>query len=170
MPAEDTIVVSARGVARFRGRRFPCALGRGGLVSDKREGDGGTPRGVFGLETVFYRADRISRPVTRLSTQPIGPFDGWSDDPTDPQYNMAVTRPHPFNSERLARPDPLYDLIVVFDANRAPIAPGCGSALFLHVWRAPRLPTAGCIAFARQDLLWILARCSVRTRLWVSPH
>ncbi len=42
--------------------------------------------------------------------------------------------------------------------NADPVAPGAGSAVFVHLWRRPRWPTAGCIAFRRPDLEWILAR------------
>ena len=31
---------------RFQGRKFPCTIGKGGIVSNKREGDGGTPVGM----------------------------------------------------------------------------------------------------------------------------
>ncbi len=36
--------------ARFLGRRFPCSVGRGGIVpaAVKREGDGASPAGVWG--------------------------------------------------------------------------------------------------------------------------
>ncbi|HRF08096.1 MAG TPA: hypothetical protein PL193_05555, partial [Xanthobacteraceae bacterium] len=35
---------------------FPVALGRGGIRADKREGDGGTPRGRFRLLRLWWRA------------------------------------------------------------------------------------------------------------------
>ncbi|TMV57367.1 hypothetical protein FGG78_37230, partial [Thioclava sp. BHET1] len=60
--------------------------------------------------------------------------------------------------EVLRRADPLYDLILVTDWNRAPARPGKGSAIFIHRWRRPRYPTAGCLAFAPQDLLWLAHR------------
>lgn len=147
-----------RGEAWFLGRRFPCALGRGGVVSEKREGDGAAPSGVFALEGGYYRADRLPPPRGALPLRPLRPWDGWSDDPEDPLYNQPIRRPHRFGHERLWRADRRYDLIIVFSANRAPIRPGCGSALFLHLWRSPRYPTEGCVAFARPDLLWILER------------
>ena len=31
---------------RIAGRRLPCSIGRGGITTDKREGDGATPAGV----------------------------------------------------------------------------------------------------------------------------
>ncbi|MDX5367165.1 MAG: hypothetical protein LPK88_12030, partial [Alphaproteobacteria bacterium] len=42
------------------GSRLECSLGRAGLVSVKREGDGGTPTGTFPLRALRYRADRLT--------------------------------------------------------------------------------------------------------------
>jgi L,D-peptidoglycan transpeptidase YkuD (ErfK/YbiS/YcfS/YnhG family) len=151
--------------ARFGGRRLPCAIGRGGIGAKRGEGDGISPRGLWRVESILYRADRIAPPRTALPCRPIGPRDGWSDDPADPAYNAPVHRPHPFGHERLARPDPLYDLVAVLDFNLTPRVPGAGSAIFLHVWRGPRRPTAGCIGLRRQDLLWILERWTPRSRV-----
>ncbi len=55
---------------------------------------------------------------------------------------------------------PLYDLVVVIGHNDDPVVPGAGSAVFLHVAREDWGPTAGCIAFRREDLLAILAQVS----------
>ena len=41
---------------------FRAALGRGGVRSDKREGDGATPAGLLPLRRIFYRADRVRPP------------------------------------------------------------------------------------------------------------
>jgi L,D-peptidoglycan transpeptidase YkuD (ErfK/YbiS/YcfS/YnhG family) len=40
---------------------LPVALGRGGIKANKREGDGGTPRGTFRLRRLWWRADRLQR-------------------------------------------------------------------------------------------------------------
>jgi L,D-peptidoglycan transpeptidase YkuD (ErfK/YbiS/YcfS/YnhG family) len=61
----------------------------------------------------------------------------------------------------------MYDLVAVLDWNRDPVASGKGSAIFLHVWKRPRHPTAGCIAFRRQDLEWILRRWTTLDRVVV---
>jgi L,D-peptidoglycan transpeptidase YkuD (ErfK/YbiS/YcfS/YnhG family) len=153
--------------ARFLGRRLPCAVGRGGIGAKRREGDGVTPAGVHRIERVLLRPDRPARVAAHLPTRRIGPFDGWSDDPADPAYNGPVRRPRAFSSEALRRPDRLYDLVAALDWNRGPIAPGRGSAIFLHVWRKPRHPTAGCVAFAARDLAWVLARWTPRSRVVV---
>jgi L,D-peptidoglycan transpeptidase YkuD (ErfK/YbiS/YcfS/YnhG family) len=150
--------------ARFRGRSFPCAVGRGGIAPKAAEGDGITPAGRWRVETVLHRPRRGTR-TRGAPVAAIGPFDGWSDDPADPAYNRRVRLPHGFSHERLHRPDMLYDLVAVLDWNRAPVRPGAGSAIFLHAWRRPRHPTAGCVAFAPADLAWILARWTPRSRV-----
>jgi L,D-peptidoglycan transpeptidase YkuD (ErfK/YbiS/YcfS/YnhG family) len=72
--------------ARFMGRRFACSIGRGGVTSRKREGDGATPIGTHRIIGMLYRADRITAPADWA--RPIGPFDLWSDDPTDPDLSL----------------------------------------------------------------------------------
>jgi L,D-peptidoglycan transpeptidase YkuD (ErfK/YbiS/YcfS/YnhG family) len=151
--------------ARFRGRRFPCAVGRSGIGVKRAEGDGVTPAGRHGIEAVLVRRDRRRWPGGRA----IGPSDGWSDDPADPGYNGPVRLPRRFGCERLGRADPMYDLVAVLDFNRHPPVPGRGSAIFLHAWRRPRHPTAGCIAFRPADLAWILARWTPRDRVVAVP-
>lgn len=165
MTAAD-LVVTPMGL-RFRGRRFPCTLGRGGIVpaAVKREGDGATPTGAHRLVGMLYRPDRLVRPVAWAL--PIGPSDLWSDDPRDEDYNNMVRAPHGFSHERLRRADPMYDLILVTDWNWPDAEPGRGSAIFLHQWRRPGAPTAGCVALARRDLHWIARRITQRTRLVV---
>ncbi|MEL6792908.1 MAG: L,D-transpeptidase family protein [Pseudomonadota bacterium] len=163
---EDLIV--GRWGARFLGRRFPCAIGVGGMTSAKREGDGATPVGVHRLVDVMHRADRVPRPISRLPVRAIGGADIWSDDPRDPDYNHGLrARAHPFSHERMRRGDGLYDIVVTTDWNWPKAAPGRGSAIFVHCWKRPRKPTAGCIAFRRSDLLWIITRWERRSRLVV---
>ena len=76
-----------------------------------------------------------------------------------------VRTPHRYGHETLRRADTLYDLILITDWNWPYAKPGKGSAIFIHVWRKPRHPTAGCVGFARADLLWIAARIRHATRL-----
>jgi L,D-peptidoglycan transpeptidase YkuD (ErfK/YbiS/YcfS/YnhG family) len=159
----DDLVVGRWG-ARFRGRVLPCSVGRGGIGAKRAEGDGITPVGVHRIEAVLLRRDRGAGPVRG---RPIGPSDGWSDDPADPAYNRMVRRPHRHGHEALRRADRQYDIVAVLDWNRDPVVKGRGSAIFLHCWRKPRHPTAGCIAFSRRDLGWVLARWTPRSRVIV---
>ena len=164
-PARHLVI--GRWGARFGGRRFACAVGRGGIGDKRFEGDGVTPVGVHRIEIVLRRARSPATVAPCLALRTVGPFDGWSDDPADPAYNAPVRRPHPRSHEAMFRSDRLYDLVAVLDWNRAPVTPGRGSAIFLHVWRKPRHPTAGCVAFAPQDLAWILAHWTPRSRVVV---
>jgi L,D-peptidoglycan transpeptidase YkuD (ErfK/YbiS/YcfS/YnhG family) len=154
-----------RGVARLGDRTFPCALGRSGLIAKKREGDGGTPIGRFPFRRLLYRADRVPHIETRLPARHIDPEDGWCDDPASPDYNRPIRLPHPARHEKLWLEDHLYDLVVVIGHNDDPIVPGAGSAVFVHLARADWGPTAGCIAFRREDLLAILAQVSTSNEI-----
>lgn len=149
--------IRADATLAWGGRRLRCALGRAGISAAKREGDGATPAGALPLRRLLYRADRIAPPPGALTREPIGPQDGWCDDPTHADYNRQVALPHPARCEELSRNDHLYDLIAVLGWNDDPVAPGRGSAIFLHLARADFAPTEGCIALALPDLLALLA-------------
>jgi L,D-peptidoglycan transpeptidase YkuD (ErfK/YbiS/YcfS/YnhG family) len=144
---------------------LPCALGRSGVVRDKREGDGGTPAGRFRLLQAFYRPDRGRRPLTRLPLAAIGQDDGWCDDPADRAYNTPVRLPYPARHERLWREDHLYDVVVDIAANRSPIRAGRGSAIFLHLARPGFAPTDGCVAVPPASARRLLARLGPNTRI-----
>ena len=120
---------------RFHGQHFPCAIGRSGCTSNKREGDGATPRGEHRIVGCLYRPDRLTRPCDWAL--PIQPGDLWSDDPAHEDYNLMVRAPYPHSHEALRRPDPLYDLILITDWNWPRAIRGAGSAIFLHQWRKP---------------------------------
>lgn len=141
----------------WRGERIPCAIGRGGVPARKVEGDGGTPAGMLALRRVLYRADRVAVPATRLARAPIGPDDGWCDEPAHADYNRPVRLPHAGRHERLWRDDPLYDLVAVLGWNDAPVVTGLGSAIFLHVATADMAPTEGCVAVPLPALRRLLA-------------
>lgn len=148
---------------RHLGRRFPVTIGRGGLTSTKREGDGATPTGCHRITGMFYRPDRIAPP--NAWAVPVRPRDLWSDDPADPNYNRLVRAPHGFSHEALRRPDPLYDLVLTTDWNWPHARPGGGSAIFLHRWRKAGHPTAGCVALRPDHLRWIARRITPGIRL-----
>jgi len=134
-----------------------CALGRGGLRTRKREGDGATPVGEWRLCEVRYRADRGLPPVTRLPRLLIRPSDGWCDAGCDRNYNRPVRLPYRASAEAMFRDDHLYDIVVVLDYNLSPRVRGRGSAIFMHLARSDYSPTAGCIALSRRDLRLLLS-------------
>lgn len=144
--ADGKLVLGARTVR--------CALGPSGVVpaSEKREGDGATPAGLWPIREVFYRPDRGHTPVTRLPVRALAPQDGWCDSPDDLAYNRAVSLPYPASAEALWREDHIYDIIVVLGHNDDPVVTGLGSAIFLHISRPDYSPTQGCVAISRSDL------------------
>jgi len=156
------LVVTPTGL-RFMNRRFACTLGRGGVTNDKREGDGASPRGVHDIVGLLYRPDRMGRPVDWAV--PIRPGDLWSDDPGHEDYNLMVRAPYPHSHEALRRADPMYDLVLITNWNWPHAERGRGSAIFIHQWRRPGFPTAGCVGLARRDLLWIAQRIEIGTKL-----
>jgi L,D-peptidoglycan transpeptidase YkuD (ErfK/YbiS/YcfS/YnhG family) len=141
------------------------ALGRLGIKADKREGDGGTPRGRFRPLRLWWRPDRGVRPRTLLPTRRIGPDDAWCEDPEDRRYNRPFQRSANEPGDRLRRDDHLYDLIIEIDHNTRPRVAGRGSAVFIHIARPHFGPTAGCIALRPRDLLALLSRLSRKSRI-----
>jgi L,D-peptidoglycan transpeptidase YkuD (ErfK/YbiS/YcfS/YnhG family) len=147
------------------GRPIPVALGRGGLRANKREGDGGTPKGTFQPVRLWWRADRHPRPRTFLPVRPITPHDAWCEDPADRHYNQPIRLADDARGDRLTRDDHLYDFIIEIDHNTRPRIAGRGSAVFLHLARDNFGPTAGCVAMTQPMMLRLLRRIGPRTRI-----
>ena len=158
------MVLTSMGL-RFKGRVFPCSTGRGGVTATKCEGDGGTPIGTHRIVGGVYRPDRMAQPAPWL--KPAGPRDLWCDESGHLNYNKWVRAPFEASHETLRRSDPLYDLVLFTDYNWPDAEPEKGSAIFLHVWRKARHPTAGCVALSRPHLLWIVRRIAPGARLIV---
>jgi L,D-peptidoglycan transpeptidase YkuD (ErfK/YbiS/YcfS/YnhG family) len=154
-----------RGVLTAGPLAFPVALGRGGILANKREGDGATPRGRFRLRQLWWRADRMARPATLLPARRIGAQDAWCEDPADRRYNRAMAIPLGHAGDRLRRADQLYDLIIETDHNARPRVTRRGSAVFVHIARPGLAPTAGCIAMPKPRLRQLLARLGPNTRI-----
>jgi L,D-peptidoglycan transpeptidase YkuD (ErfK/YbiS/YcfS/YnhG family) len=130
-----------------------AAIGLPGIAVKSGEGDGITPIGAFPVREIFYRADRIPKPDTRLPLRAIEKDDGWCDAPNDPNYNRPVKLPYPASTEQMWREDHLYDLVAVLGYNDDPVVPGGGSAIFLHLARPDYSHTQGCVAVAYDDAL-----------------
>ena len=154
-----------RGVLTAGALAFPVALGRGGILANKREGDGGTPRGCFRLRRLWWRADRMARPASLLPARRIGPHDAWCEDPSDRRYNRAMAIRPDQPGDRLRRTDQLYDLIIEIDHNTRPRVARRGSAVFIHVARPGLAPTAGCVAMPKPQLRRLLAQLGQKTRI-----
>jgi L,D-peptidoglycan transpeptidase YkuD (ErfK/YbiS/YcfS/YnhG family) len=147
------------------GQTVPVALGRGGIRANKREGDGGTPKGIFRPLRLWWRADRHRRPRTFLPIRAIRPEDAWCEDPLSRHYNQPIRLDRGSGGDRLMRDDTLYDFIIEIDHNTSPRMAGRGSAVFLHLARADFSPTAGCVSMTQSAMLRLLARLGPETRI-----
>ncbi|HXN66169.1 MAG TPA: L,D-transpeptidase family protein [Bradyrhizobium sp.] len=154
-----------RGWLTAGGRTVPVALGRGGIMANKREGDGGTPRGTFRPRQLWWRADRHPRPRTFLAVRAIGPEDAWCEDPSSRHYNRPVRLDAARSGDRLMRDDHLYDFVVEIDHNTSPRITGRGSAVFLHLARDNFGPTAGCVSMTKAAMLRLLQRLGPQTKI-----
>lgn len=161
------ISISADGRIVWKEKEYRCALGKSGIVVNKKEADGATPVGCFPVRKILYRSDRLEKPTTDILLEPITPTDGWCDDSSNENYNLQIVLPHHASHERLWREDNLYDLIVILGYNDDPVIPGKGSAIFMHVARQNYAPTAGCIALASSDLLKIIREADKETKMCV---
>ena len=95
-------------------------------------------------------------------------MDLWSDDARDEDYNMMVRAPYPHSHEKLRRPDPLYDLVLLTAWNWPYAVKGRGSAIFIHQYRRPGYPTEGCISLSRSHLRQIAPMIKHHTRLIIA--
>jgi L,D-peptidoglycan transpeptidase YkuD (ErfK/YbiS/YcfS/YnhG family) len=125
----------------------------------KREGDGKSPAGVFTLHGTYGYA---AAPPPRATLPYIQVDASWRcvDDPASASYNRIVDEDAVAvdwtSAETMRRDDALYTWVIDVGHNRAR-HPGDGSCIFLHVWRGPTDPTAGCTAMPRSDIEALLA-------------
>ena len=143
---------------------FQCVVGRKGVSSKKKEGDLYTPRGIFTLETVYYRSDRVKNVQTKLNLKKISRNMGWCNDPISKKYNSLVKINEKLKYEKLYRKDNKYDIFVVINYNIKKPIPFNGSAIFLHITNNLK-GTAGCIALNKKDLLILLKLINKKTKI-----
>lgn len=147
---------------------FPCALGRGGISANKREGDGATPLGAMRILDGYFRNDQFAGGRrTKLAMKPISADLGWCEVPEDRNYNRPVKIPYGASHERMKREDRLYDACLVLDWNISPRLRGRGSAIFFHLARPGFTPTQGCVAVTARVMARLLPLLSNRTILKV---
>ena len=148
---------------------FPCLVGRSGRQFRKREGDGATPIGNFGLLALHFRADRQQRPRSGLKVRTIHMKDAWCDESRHRNYNRQVQLPFAARHERLFRNDTAYDDLVVLSFNIRPRKAYAGSAIFLHLIEPGAKHTEGCIAVSKKHMRIILSHCGPTTAMRVWP-
>jgi L,D-peptidoglycan transpeptidase YkuD (ErfK/YbiS/YcfS/YnhG family) len=137
---------------------WPARVGRNGLSSHHREGDGTTPAGTFAIGPTVYGID--PNPGVHLSYRRLRCGDWWDEDSRSPTYNTfrhvacGTTPPFGGGSEALWRAAVAYREFAVIQYNAAPIVPGRGSAIFLHDDTGHA--TNGCVSLPRIRLIQLL--------------
>ena len=120
----------------------------------KREGDGRSPAGVFGIGPAYgYEASRpdISLPYFHASKELR-----CVDDPASVHYNQIVSESKAAvdwaSAEEMLREDELYTLAIVVEHNTRPTVARAGSCIFLHLWKGPDEGMSGCTAVSMSAL------------------
>ena len=149
----------------FKNLKFKCSLGRNGVTKNKVEGDQCTPSGIYKLNQVFYRADRIKKIATKLKKIKIKKNMGWCDDPLSKKYNQLIKIPYKFSYEKLYRKDHIYDIVVVLNYNMKPVVKKKGSAIFMHIAKKNYSKTLGCIGLKKNHLLEILNKVKKNNKI-----
>ncbi len=128
-------------------------VGRRGVTSSKREGDGCTPVGLYSISDAFYINQA---PQTGLDMFEITKDTYWVDDPNSKYYNKRVegTENKDWNSaEHMINYYPAYEYGFVIDYNVECVY-NAGSAIFFHVTSTG---TSGCVGTGRQMVINYLA-------------
>jgi len=151
-------------VVRECGKRvfgpWRARVGRHGLSAHHREGDGTTPTGTYGIGPVVYGLD--PDPGVSLRYHRLVCGDWWDEDARSATYNtfrhIACGTSPPFRggSEALWRISPAYRLFALIQYNVAPVVPGRGSAIFLHVDTGRA--TNGCVSLPHNELRSLLVK------------
>ena len=143
---------------------FRCCVGKGGIKKNKIEGDKSTPKGTFSIGKLYYRQDRVKKPITNLDTKIIKPSLGWCNDPSHKNYNKEIKIIKKIKHEKFYRKDHKYNYLIVINYNNKKIIPNKGSAIFIHLTKNLK-PTAGCVAIQEKDFLILLKLINKKTQI-----
>ena len=146
---------------------FKCAIGKNGIKLKKKEGDQTTPSGKFSIGKLYYRADRVKKPLVKISTKIITKNMGWCDDPKSKYYNKEIKINKNMSHEKLFKKESIYDYFIVINYNTTKIVPYKGSAIFIHLTKNYKA-TAGCIALIKKDFLILLKLIDRKTKIKIT--
>ena len=160
-----TILVKNKHTLQIDEFKFRCCIGKKGLTKNKKEGDKKTPKGIFGIENLYFRKDRKNKPLTLLKCVEIKKNMGWCDDIRFPKkYNKLIRIKKKIKYERLKRKDCKYDLFIPIKYNLNKPTTGLGSCIFIHLTKDFK-PTAGCVALKEKDFLIMLKLIKRNTKI-----
>ena len=160
-----TIFVKNKHTLQIDEFKFKCSIGKKGSTISKKEGDKKTPRGIFEIEHLYFRKDRIKKPPTLLKCVEIKKDMGWCDDIRFPKkYNKLFKINKKVKHEKLKRKDYKYDLLIPIKYNFKKPIKGLGSCIFIHLTKDYK-PTTGCIALKEKDFLIMLKLINKNTKI-----
>ena len=61
-----TIFIKNKHTLQIDEFKFKCCIGKNGSTKNKKEGDKKTPKGKFQIEHLYFRKDRLEKPLTSL--------------------------------------------------------------------------------------------------------
>lgn len=140
--------------------------GRGVLGTDepgphKVEKDKRAPAGLFRIGKIYTYDSELPK-GSDYPFHTVTKADAWIDDPTHPQYNQHVVIDDPanppawFDKQKMRHNDFAYRWLVEIRHNSDPPEAGAGSAIFFHIRRGPKRPSAGCTTMAEDDLVTLI--------------
>ena len=160
-----TIILKNKQTLEINDFKFKCSVGKNGFTSKKKEGDKKTPKGIFKIDHLYYRRDRLKKPKTLLRCIEIKNNMGWCDDINFPNnYNKPIKINKKIKHEKLKRKDHKYDLMIPIKYNFQNPVVGMGSCIFLHLTKDYN-PTAGCVALKKKDFLIMLKLINKKTKI-----
>jgi len=160
-----TIFVKNKHTLQIDEFKFKCCIGKNGSTKNKKEGDKKTPKGKFKIEHLYFRKDRLEKPLTSLKCIRIKKNMGWCNDVKSPKmYNKFFEIKKKIKHEKLNRKDYKYDLMIPIKYNFISPITGKGSCIFIHLTKNYK-PTAGCIGLKKKDFLIMLKLINKNTKI-----
>ena len=161
------MIIVRNKVLKYKNFLYKCAIGKNGITNNKIEGDKCTPSGIYSIDQIYYRKDKLTLPTIDFQTTPINKNFGWCDDTTSSHYNKFIEFPFSDRAEILFREDEIYNIICVISYNTNPIIKNKGSAIFLHIANTNYSGTAGCLALKQDDLIELLQNINIDTKIHI---
>ena len=147
--------------------RTDAYVGKNGCSTDKHEGDGMTPVGVYEIRRGF---GLNTPPAVSIAYTQLRGGEQWVDDVASARYNQWVTKdttPVDWKSaEDLTTETVAYKYVAVVEYNTDNIVKGAGSAIFLHCSKGR--PTAGCVSVSEESMIKILGLIKPGTRIAIA--
>lgn len=144
-------------------------VGYNGISSNKREGDGHTPEGVYTFGTSFGTHKNID---TKFKYHKLDNNDWWCADPSSSKFNTFQHRNGSNNNwstkggEHLIDYPTAYEYALSINYNTGNKTPNKGSAIFIHCDKGGS--TAGCVAVPKDKMQKLLKELKPTAKIVIS--